>query len=147
MKNLTSTQAAAPASFHGQLPHPSMRASICKQGGFGVGCFFLTVAFLVLIVMLGVKLVPTYVEDAAIGKALERVAETSGINAMPQRRIIREIEKELFTEDLAHIDFARALTTRSVNGRRELRINYEVAIPIYRNIALLLDFDHRALSN
>ena len=142
-----STQAAASVSFHQRSPHPSMRVPIAKQGGFGVGCFFLTVAFLVLIVMLGVKLVPTYIEDAAIGKALERAAQTNGIKAMPQRRIVREIEKELFTEDLAHIDFARALTTRSVNGRRELRINYEVAIPIYSNIAILLDFDHRALSN
>ncbi len=117
-----------------------------NQRGFGVGCFFLTVAFIVIIVVLSVKLVPTYMEDAAIDKALERVAEKSGIRTMPQRRIVRALDAELYIDGIEHIDFAKALTTRSINGKRELRVSYEVAIPLYRNVSLLLDFDHQKLS-
>ena len=73
-------------------------------------------------------------------KALERTSEKRGIRSMPQRQIVRVLKRELYNDDIGRIPFDQALTTRSVNGKRELRLTYEVAIPIAKNISLLHGF-------
>lgn len=116
--------------------------TLTKQGGFGVGCFFLTVAFLVLVVLLAMLVAPVYLEDRKIEQSFENMMARSDIRTMPKYMMASEIRTGADFEGSDRIDFNRALTTRTVEGKREVRLAYEVAVPLFKGLSLLFDFEH-----
>lgn len=120
-----------------------------NQSGFSLlnTMFFVIIAG--FLIMLAVKLVPVYVDDATIQKALQALQSTPGFNknmdtATLQQTAQRTLEKYLYINNVRNVDIGKISIKRLPQGI-ELDLAYTVQVPIMSNIDALVHFDHHAL--
>ncbi len=92
--------------------------------------------------LLAMKIVPIYVDDYAIGKALKALGEDSKLAYAKKRQIRKLLDRRLSA------DYARELADDEitiVKGSKELRIeiSYEARVPLIYNLDIVARFNHQ----
>ncbi|MSQ48956.1 MAG: DUF4845 domain-containing protein [Betaproteobacteria bacterium] len=109
-----------------------------KQLGLGLGGLLAVSAILVAVAMVGIKLVPSYLEFMAVKKVIKAVANEKGGGAT-----VAEIRKSF---DLrATVDNIGALTGADLEVSKEgnqivVAAKYRKEIPLVANIGIHIDF-------
>lgn len=106
------------------------------SASFVIGVF----AFIVFLIF---KLFPPYMESFKAKNALESVARSPDVGTMSKADIAMALGKRFDIDNIDTIDPAKNLyiEPRGRNARL-VSLRYEVVVPLFYNVSLLLDFDH-----
>ena len=91
--------------------------------------------------------IPPYVNNQKLFNALESLAEEPGIMTMHRAQMIKRLKRKLnidFGDQIVNID--KAFKVKSVEGKRDLSIDYELVVPVAYNVSLLFDFQNHVLA-
>lgn len=100
----------------------------------------------VAVLTLAVKLIPAYIDNWTLDKALERVAEDREVRNLSNREIGERIQKQLNIEGLTKFDMNKVRIQRE-QGRLQISAEYEVRTPIVHNIDAVISFkNHREVA-
>ena len=111
-----------------------------SQQGLGLSGFLFGAVLLVLFSILGLKMVPAYIESAEVAKIFAAVAKDPEM----QNATVAELKGEYVKR--ASIDDIRAIRADDIEfqqqgGQWVLSAHYSVTIPLLANASLLLDFN------
>lgn len=109
------------------------------QRGLSFSGFMLGAFILVMVSMLGLKLIPSYMQNAEIDKLFTAIASDPDMQKAPVREIRASFTKR------ASIDNITAITAEDIQmendaGRLILSASYTVKIPLVANVSLSIDF-------
>ena len=119
--------------------------NMARQGGFSGICFFSTLLVVLAVTFMSVRMLPVYLSDRSIQKALDDLTETPGLYAFDNDGLMRELKRAASRnarlksdeKDMAQIGY---VINRS--GKKIVGVNYEVVVPILFNLSLLAKFKH-----
>jgi len=121
-----------------------MRA-INKQSGLSIMGLLFASILIIFILILGMKLVPVYMTNMSIKKHLDIVAEDTGNEKLsPRETKVRMADRM----NIDSIDFEKVVNPHDElliikeNGDIELRLDYEVIVPIIGNLSGLVEFEN-----
>ncbi|MEQ1719638.1 MAG: DUF4845 domain-containing protein [Nitrosomonas sp.] len=114
--------------------------AIQQQKGFSLSGLLVISFFLIILALLGMKLVPVYLEYSSIQKNLTATAKEAGTQDSDFNQIKLAFAKR------AQIDNIKSITVQDikiskVNGRAVLSTQYSKQIPLVSNISLNIDFE------
>lgn len=114
--------------------------AIQQQKGFSLSGLLVISFFLIILALLGMKLVPVYLEYSSIQKNLTATAKEAGTQDSDFNQI------KLVFAKRAQIDNIKSITVQDikiskVNGRTVLSTQYSKQIPLVSNISLNIDFE------
>ncbi|MDP4027972.1 MAG: DUF4845 domain-containing protein [Gallionella sp.] len=115
-------------------------AMLSKQRGLGFSGFLFGAAALVFASILGMKLIPAYMQDARIKNTFVAIANDAELQKASPRDIRMAFSKRADVDDINavkhdDIDIAK-------DGERlVLSASYDVRIPLFANISLYLEFN------
>ncbi len=114
-----------------------------KQRGAGLSGLFLWSFVLFFVAVLGMKLVPVYIENAAIKKTLIAIANDPVLQNGTKAEIRTSFNKRAQIDDISVVDEGD-IEFNKENGQAVLSIIYSVKTPLFANISLYLDFNVRS---
>ncbi len=96
-------------------------------------------ALVISYVLVGVKVVPAYIEYFSVKKVLATMANDPGFPSMSVKEIRDSFDRR------ASIDYITAVTPDDLditkdNGENVVSVNYSQKIPLVANISIVLDF-------
>jgi len=111
-----------------------------KQKGVTLSGLLMWSVILFIIAILGMKLVPVYIEYAAIQKTLSAITNDPALKDALPREIRLAFSKRA---NIDNIDVIRGSDIKISNekGRTILKADYSVTIPLFANISMLIDFN------
>lgn len=108
--------------------------------------FWSVLAILVLIgffSLLGIKLFPVYMVDMNVKSSLEALKKQLGSADKTNLELRTSLRKRFEINDVDRsVDLRRALSFESDKGARIVRVSYDSITPIFKNIYVLIEFDH-----
>lgn len=115
-------------------------ATMQQQKGFSLSGLLVTSFFLILLAILGMKLMPVYLEYFSIKKNLTATAKETASPEIDFNQIKMTFAKK------AQIDNVKSITAQDIkinkeNGKTVLSAKYSKQIPLVSNISLHIDFD------
>ena len=115
-------------------------AMLSKQRGLGFSGFLFGAAALVFASILGLKLIPGYMQDARIKNTFVVIANDAELQKASPRDIRMAFSKR------ADIDDIKAIQPDDVEIAKDgerlvLSASYDVRIPLFANISLYLEFN------
>lgn len=114
-----------------------------KQRGAGLSGLFLWSFVLFFVAVLGMKLVPVYIENAAIKSTLIAIANDPVLQNGTKAEIRTSFNKRAQIDDISVVDEGD-IEFNKENGQAVLSIIYSVKTPLFANISLYLDFNVRS---
>lgn len=114
-----------------------------RQRGVGLSNLFLWSFVLFFVAVLGMKLVPVYIENAAIKKTLIAIANDPVLQNGTKAEIRTSFNKRAQIDDISVVDEGD-IEFNKENGQVVLSIIYSVKTPLFANISLYLDFNVRS---
>jgi hypothetical protein len=99
--------------------------------------------------IIGLKLIPVYLESYKIDKAMKAVVQAPGVSRQTQRDIIIALSKRLDIDGVRRIDdtnFKEYGLINKQNGKVTMEIYYQAEVPLFGNLRLLAEFD-KVVSN
>ena len=115
-----------------------------RQRGMTVWSWLYVLGTLGLILLVGIKSLPVYMNNYDIRGALEWAAAQPELHSAPAVQIQRRIQKRFDTGYVDNIHGRDIKVKRTKEGRR-ISVDYEVRRPLFFNIVLLFDFHESAL--
>jgi len=111
-----------------------------KQQGVSLSGLLIWSVIIVLVAILGMRLVPSFIEYAAIKRALIATASDPGLQNA------RASEFRLAFDKRAAIDEIKSVSGRDIvinrqNAQVMLSVSYTVKKPLFANVSLLIDFE------
>lgn len=115
------------------------RAQPNRQRGLSFTGFIFGAMLLVLTSVLGLKLIPVYIQYAQINKIFEAISADPDMQKAPARDIRASFNKRASIDDIKAIK-AEDIDVLSDGGKPVLTATYAVKIPLVANISLIIDF-------
>lgn len=112
-----------------------------QQGLTAIGMIVL-LSCLAFFVLLGIRLVPAYIENFKISSAMEGVVSEPEIAQKSVAEIQKMLSRRLDIDDVDSINGTDISVTRE-NRNLVLTADYEVRTPLLANIELLVTFSER----
>lgn len=115
-----------------------------KQRGLSFGGFIIWAVVLVFASIFSMKLIPVYIDNGKIQKALNVIVSDPAM----QEASIREV-KDSFVKRAITMDSVTAVTTDDLvitkeNGKLSISASYNKTVPLVGNVSLLLEFNPSA---
>lgn len=110
-----------------------------RQRGMSMPGFIFTAMLLVLASIFGMKLIPSYMQYAAINNVFAAIAADPDMQKAPARDIRASFSKRASIDDIKAIK-AEDIDVVSDGGKPVLTAAYAVKIPLVANISLIIDF-------
>lgn len=109
-----------------------------KQRGMSLSGLLLAAFVVALLALLGMKVIPEYIEYRQIIASIKKVTKEAGPEAN-----VRQI-RDAFDRQ-ANVDYISAITAADLDITKEagsivVSFSYEKRIPLFANVSLLLDF-------
>ena len=111
-----------------------------QQGMSGLG-ILMAVVLVVSAMLLAMKLVPLYINDYAIGKAVASLQEEEDLYAKTKGEIRSIVRRKLaadYTDDLADESFQ----IEKNKGILTINVNYEARVSVIYNLDIVAKFSH-----
>jgi Tfp pilus assembly protein PilE len=114
------------------------RANYKTQGGITLMGLVLVSALLVIVAVLGMKIVPAYMEFLSVKKVLTAMKQEP-LDTMSASEIKKSFDKRA---DVAYISVVKGsdLTIEKTSAGTAVNVEYQVIKPIAGNLSVLLDF-------
>lgn len=111
-----------------------------KQRGLTLTGMLFGSMVLILVAVLGMKVVPVYIDNATIKKNLVAIAADSSLQSASASQIRLAYGKRAQVDGISVIS-AKDLKIAKDKGKLILSVIYTVEIPLVSNISLKFDFD------
>ncbi|MXS79353.1 DUF4845 domain-containing protein [Nitrosomonas sp. GH22] len=95
---------------------------------------------IVLAAILGMRLIPSFIEFAAVKRALVTIASDSKLRDASVREIRIAFDKRAAVDDIKSVS-GSDIVIRKQDEQLILNISYAVKKPLFANLSLLIDFD------
>ncbi|MDN5861985.1 MAG: DUF4845 domain-containing protein [Salinisphaera sp.] len=113
------------------------------QRGLTFWGWLYVLATLGVMLLVGIKVLPVYLNHYQIQAVLAWAAEQQDLRDAPAGQIQRRIQKRFSTGYVDNVR-GRDLHIERVSGGRELRLQYHVKVPLFGAVSLYFEFDDRA---
>jgi hypothetical protein len=113
-----------------------------KQRGMTFIGLLFVIAGIMFIAVIGVKLVPAYIEFSAVKNAIAKIGNDPSFAEMSPRQIKDNFDKSASIAYIAVIDSDDLIIEKGI-----VTADYQVVVPLVGNISALLDFKASSGSN
>lgn len=96
-------------------------------------------ALVISYVLIGVKVVPAYIEFFSVKKVLATMAKEPGFGTMSAKEIMDSFERRAAIDYISSVN-SKDLEITKVDGENVVSVEYSQKIPLVANISILLDF-------
>ena len=110
-----------------------------KQLGMTFIGLVLVIAAVIFLAVIGMKVVPTYIEFFSVKKAIQYVANEGAFATMSKKEIISAFDKSASTGYITVIKGSDLVIEKNETGN-VVTADYQVTLPIVANASILLDF-------
>jgi len=111
-----------------------------NQRGLTLSGMLLWSVVLVLVAILGMKVVPVYVENSTIKKNLVAIANDPTLQNANAYQIRLAFTKRAQIDNISAIS-AKDIKIKRDKGQNRLSADYSVDVPLFANISLKIDFE------
>ena len=111
-----------------------------KQQGFTFWSLSFTVGTIIVVALVAMKLFPAYSEFMMVKKAIAKIANDPGFNAMSRNDIQRAFERTSNVDDIKSIRHDELDISKNASGGNVVTAEYQVVVPMVANVSFLLDF-------
>jgi len=118
-----------------------------RQRGMSLISLIALVGVIGFAIVIGLKLVPIYLESWKIDKTINAVVKDPEVGAQEKQAIINSILKRLDIDGVKAVSYTNWRQSLSVTKRQNrviIRVQYEEVVPLIGNLSLLAEFDKRA---
>lgn len=95
---------------------------------------------IVLVAIFGMRLIPAYVEFAAVKKVLVAIASDPDLRNAGSREIRMAFDKRASVDDIKTVS-GSDIVIKKQDEQIVLNVSYTVTKPLFANLSLLIDFD------
>ena len=110
-----------------------------KQQGMTFIGLVLVIAAVIFLAVIGMKVVPAYIEFAGVKKIINRLAADSAFNDMSKKDIVAAFDKAVSADYVTVIKGSDLVIEKGATGN-VVTADYQVTLPIVANASVLLDF-------
>lgn len=110
-----------------------------EQQGLSLSGLLIWSAVVVMFSLLGMKLIPSYIEYAAIKRALVAIASDPSLQNTLPAEIRQSFDKRAVIDEITAVN-SRAIEISKTGGQTVLSVSYSVKTPLFANISLYIDF-------
>ena len=114
-----------------------------KQRGISMAAFIFIALGVVVLIILGMKIGPAYVENKTIQTAFEDILHGPEIQNASDSVIRSNYSRHVEAGYIRAVNASDVLIERD-NGKIVLSASYQVKVPLVGNVSLLLDFNPSA---
>lgn len=118
-----------------------------NQHGLSFWGFIWGVVLFISICYLLIISIPPYLNNQKLYRSLEDLAMEPTILTMHRAQMIRLLNRKLnidYVDTIVNIN--KAFKIKSIEGKRDLSIDYELVVPVAYNVSLLFDFKNHVLA-
>jgi len=116
---------------------------ITTQSGFTIWSILAIALLIGFFSLLGIKLFPVYMVDMNVKSSLTSLKNQSSAAAMTNLQLKMALDKRFQINDVDRsVNTREALSFESDKGARVVRVSYDSITPIFKNIYVLIEFDH-----
>lgn len=112
----------------------------CRQQGVSLPGLLTWSAVIVLVAILGMRLIPAYIEFAAVKRALVAIASDAELRNAGPHAIRLAFDKRASVDNIKSVRGGDIVINKQ-GEQLELNVNYTVTKPLFANLSLLIDFD------
>lgn len=116
-------------------------ATAMQQRGMTFSNFLLVAILLAFVAVLGMKIIPAYVEDRTIRSILDAIAHDPDMQNAQPNDIYASWEKRALINNITIIDPSTIVVQKTPGSTMVLSVKYNVKIGLVGNASLLLEFD------
>ncbi len=114
-----------------------------KQSGITIWGVLFTAGVLLFFGLLFMKLFPPYYDNLRIHNGMKLLVEENNVTEMARREIVRRLNRILLIDYVDEVvDMNQALRLDRRDKGIDLRVNYEVVVPLAYNLSALIEFDN-----
>ncbi len=110
-----------------------------KQRGMTFMGLVLMVAAIVFVAVIGMKMVPAYLEFMSVKKAIANIANQPNFREMTNKDIYTAFSKTASIDNIDSIDAKELIISKTDLGP-VVTAEYQVVVPLMGNVSALLDF-------
>ena len=99
---------------------------------------FLLIVLLIIAAIMGMRVVPAYLEDFAVKRTLQSMA-TAGETNGPLRDVKTAFQRRAVINDVKSVGADQLEVTKGANGS-VVSVDYPVTVPLFANLKLVIDF-------
>jgi hypothetical protein len=111
-----------------------------QQRGMARSGILFGLLLLTLLLALGVKLFPLYVDHNFVTSVARSILDSGNANTMSQTQIRQDLEASLQLNNIRDFDISNVEITR-IGNNTQVRIQYEKRVVLIGNIDLVVRFD------
>ena len=115
--------------------------NIKKQQGLTTLGILICAMVIVAVMLLAIKVVPLYMNDYAIGKAIASLEEEEGLYNKTKAEIRNIVRRKLTADYVTDLD-NDAFQIEKKKGVIIIDVNYESRVPVVYNIDVVAKFSH-----
>ena len=116
------------------------RAMPAKQRGLSFSGFIFGAFLLIMVSIIGLKLIPAYMEDATIKNLFVTIANDPEMQSASVGNIKMSFSKRASIENVHAITYDD-ISIEKIDDRLMLSASYAVKVPLVANISLYLEFN------
>lgn len=113
-----------------------------RQTGMTMWSATFVIAVLGASMFLSFKMIPPYVEDIKIKRALDGLARDPGVASMTRNDMVGALAKRFDIDNVTDVDLTKSLFIEARGRTRVIRVSYERVVPLFYNVSALIDFNH-----
>ena len=110
-----------------------------KQAGMTFIGLVLVIAAVIFLAIIGMKVVPAYIEFSSVKNAIKHVANETGFVSMSKKEIMSAFDKSASTGYITVLKGSDLIIEKDATGN-VVTAEYQVTLPIVANASILLDF-------
>lgn len=110
-----------------------------QQGMTFIGLVF-TIAAIVFVAVIGMKLAPAYLEFMSIKKAIAKIEHDPSFASMSKNDIVAQFDRSATIDDIKTIQGNELLISKEEGGRPVVTAEYQTVVPLVANVSALIDF-------
>jgi len=114
-----------------------------KQRGMGMLAWLVVLGVLVFFVLIGIKMVPTYLENYSIKQVLATMQNDRKVRAMSPREMKKSFVRRLKINSVYDFDSDAIKVKKDKFGTR-FEVNYEIRKPVAGNVFIVMAFSESA---
>ena len=113
------------------------------QKGITIWGFLFTAGVFLFFGLLFMKLFPPYYDNLRIHNGMKLLVDEVDVTEMSRREIIRRLNRILLIDYVDEVvDMEKALRLERKDKGIDLKVRYEVVVPMAYNLSALIDFDN-----
>lgn len=115
-----------------------------KQRGLTMVSWLVVLGVVVFFILIGIKMVPTYLENYSIRQVLENMENDRAVRNMAPAEMKESFMKRLKINSVYEFDRKWIAIKKEKTGTR-FEVNYEIRKPVAGNVSIVMAFSESAL--